>query len=112
MGFISYRDQVIKVLDECSEETCNKIGLTAVGEAQSLVPVDTGNLRRSITHEVMPEAVGVIVGVTAAAPYALAIEKGHSSKAPEGYLEPGCLNAIPKIKDVVGSIYRNRFGGA
>lgn len=41
-------------------ETC---GLTGEGYAKLLCPVDTGNLRNSITHQVQPSELKVYIGV-------------------------------------------------
>ena len=59
----------------------------------------------------MPEDKGVEIGVTVAAPYGLWVEKGSSRQKANPYLEPGTLNAIPKIVNVAESIYRSRLGG-
>lgn len=44
----------IKALEEC--------GLVAEGYAKKLAPVDTGNLRNSISHKVDPEEPAVYIG--------------------------------------------------
>lgn len=106
MVFKSYKDKVLKVLKDNKREFCEKVGVLAVAETQGLVPVLSGNLKRSITHEVMPSDKGVYIGVTADAPYGVVIEKGSSKQPAQPYLEPGCVNAIPKIKDVAEDLYR------
>ena len=106
MAYKSYKDKVLKVLKDNKHEFCEKVGVLAVAETQGLVPVLTGNLKRSITHEVMPSDKGVFIGVTSDAPYGVIVEKGSSKQTAQPYLEPGCNNAIPKITKVAEDLYR------
>jgi hypothetical protein len=57
----------------------------------------------------MPDNAGVTVGVTPAAPYGLYVEKGMGQKA-QPFLEPGAMNAIPKITDVAIRVYKQMGG--
>ena len=50
----AFHSAVEKALEEC--------GLVAEGYAKKLAPVDTGNLRNSISHKVDPEEPAVYVG--------------------------------------------------
>lgn len=50
----SIKQQAVKGLEEC--------GLLAEGYAKDLCPVDTGNLRNSITHSVVIEEGACYVG--------------------------------------------------
>ena len=110
MKFKSNKAAVLVAMKLCKKEFCEGVGTLVVGEAQNLVPVLNGHLKRSITSDVMSGDVGIEIGSNM--PYALAIEKGHSQKAPGGYLEPGAMNAIPKIINVATSLYRSKLGGA
>ena len=47
-------EQVLRSLERC--------GLQAEGYAKDLAPVDTGNLRNSVTHTVVPEENAVYIG--------------------------------------------------
>ena len=111
MEFKSNKAAVLAAMKLCKKEFCASVGTLAVAEVQPLVPIDTGNLRRSIVSENMSNNEGIYIGATADAPYALAIEKGHSKKAPNGYLELGVMKAIPKITNVAESLYRSKLGG-
>lgn len=111
MEFKSYKNQVLAAMKLCRKEFAEGVGTLVVAEAQSLTPVDTGNLRRSEVYEVMPDNQGVYVGVTPDAPYALTIEKGLSNHKKQPFLEPGAMQAIPKIINVAEQVYRNKFGG-
>ena len=111
MEFKSYKNQVMAAMKLCKKEFAEGVGTLVIAEAQSLTPVDTGNLRRSEVFEVMPDNEGVYVGVTPDAPYGLTIEKGLSGHKAQPYLEPGAMNSIPKIINVAEQVYRNTFGG-
>ena len=50
----AFHSAVEKALEEC--------GLVAEGYAKKLAPVDTGNLRNSISHKVDPEESAVYIG--------------------------------------------------
>jgi len=112
MEYRSYKNAVLIAMGLCKKEFCEEVGTLVVAEAQSLTPVDTGNLRRSETSEVMPGNAGVYVGVTEEAPYALTIEKGLAGHKAQPFLEPGAMNSIPKITSVAMQVYRNKMGGS
>ena len=57
-----FHDAVLRALERCGEQ--------AEGYAKDLAPVDTGNLRNSISHKVDPEEPAVYIGSnTSYAPY-------------------------------------------
>jgi len=63
--------------------------LAIEGLAKRYAPVDTGTLRRSITHEAKPYAGGVRATAGTNVPYAEAVEKGRragASMPPRGVL--------------------------
>ena len=76
-------------------ETC---GLVAEGYAKKLAPVDTGNLRNSITHEVDDGEPAVYIGTNVEyAPYQ---ELGTIHMAAHPFLKPAVAdhaNEFPKI---------------
>lgn len=111
MGYTSYKTQVMAAMKNCKHEFCSAIGTLAVAEVQPLVPVLTGNLKRSIVSEVISDNSGVNIGVTPDAPYGLTIEKGLSNHKAQPFLEPGCISAIPKITKVAEQIYKRKIGG-
>lgn len=63
-----------------------KCGLTAEGYAKLLCPVDTGNLRNSITHQVQPSETAVYIG--SASEYAAYVELGTGKYYPGGRQTP------------------------
>lgn len=65
---------VLRALEKC--------GLVAEGYAKKLCPVDTGNLRNSITHRVEPEESVVYIGTNSE--YAPYVELGTGKYYPGG----------------------------
>ena len=111
MQFKSYKSQVLAAMKNCKHEFCEGIGILAVAEVQPLVPVLTGNLKKSIVSEVINGDKGINIGVTPDAPYGIMVEKGTNKQKAQPYLEPGAINAIPKIINVAEQIYKRKIGG-
>ena len=63
-----------------------KCGLVAEGYAKRLAPVDTGNLRNSITHQVDPAEPAVYIGTDSE--YAAYVELGTGQYYPGGRPTP------------------------
>ena len=76
-----------------------KIGLLAEGYAQMKCPVDTGNLRGSITHEVAGDSVYIGTNVE----YAPYVELGTVHQAPQPYLRPAAQEHGPQYRDIIKS---------
>lgn len=113
MGYTSYKDKVLKVLKDNKHEFCERVGVLAVGEVVPITPINKdnnapsrGDLKKGITHDVMANDKGVYVGVIQGIKYGIYVEKGTSRQTAQPYLEPGCMNAIPKIKNVAEDLYR------
>jgi len=111
MEYKSYKTEILVAMKLCKHEFCEGVGNLVVAEAQSIVPVLSGNLKRSIVSEVMSNDSGVNVGVTPDAPYGLTIEKGLSNHKAQPFLEPGAVNSIPKIVEVARKHYDHMNGG-
>ena len=69
---------VLRALEKC--------GLTAEGYAKQLCPVDTGNLRNSITHQVDEGEPAVYIGSDSE--YAIYVELGTGKYVPGGRPTP------------------------
>ena len=50
--FTDNSKEIIEAMQQATVRALEKCGLTAEGYAKKLAPVDTGNLRNSITHDV------------------------------------------------------------
>jgi len=59
---IDNSDIVLEEFETAALRALEKCGLTAEGYAKRLCPVDTGNLRNSITHSVDDEEPAAYIG--------------------------------------------------
>lgn len=84
---------IARAIDRALEE----IGLAAEGYAKRACPVDTGNLRNSITHAVESAEDAVYVGTNVE--YAPYVELGTSRAAAQPFLRPAATEH--------GSTYRS-----
>lgn len=73
---------IVRAIDRALEE----IGLAAEGYAKKACPVDTGNLRNSITHTIDSGEDAVYVGTNVE--YAPYVELGTSRTAAQPFLRP------------------------
>lgn len=94
----------IEELKKATEEQIAKalweVGNEAVNYVAELVPVDTGRLRGSITHEVRENSV--IVGTNVE--YAAAVEfneKAHHEEGHAHYLRDGITNHLDEYKRIL-----------
>lgn len=73
-------------LHQAALRALEKCGLTAEGIAKRLCPVDTGNLRNSITHKVDGKELAAYVGTNTE--YAAYVELGTGKYYPGGRPDP------------------------
>lgn len=78
--------KVKKEFDAAVLRALEKCGLTAEGYAKTLCPVDTGNLRNSITHQVESGEPAVYIGSNSE--YAAYVELGTGKYYPGGRQDP------------------------
>lgn len=78
--FIDNSAQVLAALREATERALEKCGLVAEGYAKKATPVDTGNLRNSISHRVSENEVVIGTNVE----YAAYVELGTGHYYPGG----------------------------
>ena len=60
--FTDNSKEVLEAMQQAALRALEKCGLTAEGYAKKLAPVDTGNLRNSITYEVVEDENAVYIG--------------------------------------------------
>lgn len=84
--FIDNSRQVLGAFEAAALRALEKCGLTAEGIAKDLTPVDTGNLRSSITHRVDSGEPAVYIGTNTE--YAAYVELGTGKYHPGGRQEP------------------------
>lgn len=78
-----------------------KIGLLAEGYAKKACPVDTGNLRNSITHVVESAEDAVYIGTNVE--YAPYVELGTSRTQAQPYLRPAATEHGDQYRQVLKS---------
>lgn len=82
-------DNSEKVKDEFKQaclRSLERCGMQGEGYAQDLVPVDTGNLRDSISHQVVESEMEVHIGSNSE--YAIPVECGTGMYYPGGRQDP------------------------
>lgn len=84
--FTDNSDLVLEEIQAAALRALEKCGLTAEGYAKLLCPVDTGNLRNSITHQVVPSELTVYIGSNSE--YSVYVELGTGKFYPGGRQTP------------------------
>lgn len=90
-------EEVSQDIQRAIDRALEEIGLTAEGYAKRACPVDTGNLRNSITHAVESGEDAVYVGTNVE--YAPYVEMGTRRTAAQPFLRPAATEH--------GSTYRS-----
>lgn len=94
-------EQVAQGIKSSIGTALEKIGLLAEGYAQMKCPVDTGNLRASITHEVDSSEKAVYIGTNVE--YAPYVELGTSKQKAQPYLRPAATEHGDQYRQVLKS---------
>ena len=88
----SNRAAVEEASTEAIARALEAIGLQAEGYAKMLCPVDTGILRKRLTHEVDTSAQAVQIGTNVE--YGKYVEYGTSRMAAQPYLQPAVYDNL------------------
>jgi len=80
--FIDNSKMVLEEFQAACLRSLERCGMQAEGYAKDLTPVDTGNLRNSISHKVDPEEPAVYIGTNTE--YAAYVELGTGKHAEGG----------------------------
>ena len=101
--FTSHAPLVKSKTDAAIQQACEIIGGMAESYAKGLAPMDTGNLRNSITHDQEDNGHTVVVGTNVKyAPYQeLGAPNAHVPAHP--YIRPAFENHIGEYENVVKS---------
>lgn len=86
---------IVRAIDRALEE----IGLAAEGYAKRACPVDTGNLRNSITHAVEGSEDAVYVGTNVE--YAPYVEMGTRRTAAQPFLRPAATEHGSTYREIL-----------
>lgn len=92
-------DEVLRGLSDAMERALTRIGLEAEGYAKKECPVDTGNLRNSITHEVVQSEKAVYIGTNVE--YAAYVELGTVRTKAKPYLKPAATEHSTVYKRIM-----------
>ena len=92
-----YSKNVKSAYDQARERSLEIIGLTAEKYAKEIVPVDTGRLRTSITHEV--DAKDVYIGSNVE--YAPHVEYGTIHQKAQPFLRPAATEHTSTYKQII-----------
>lgn len=84
--FVDNSKEVLAALDGAIIRALERCGMQAEGYAKDLTPVDTGNLRNSITHKLEPDGKAVQIGTNVE--YAPYVELGTGKYAEGGRKDP------------------------
>jgi len=98
MAYKSYIDEAKEKIRQAKLRTLEKIGIFVEGEAIVRTPVDTGNLRNSLTHKVNESENSVSIGTNVE--YAVYVEKGTSRQQGQPYLTPAAEENMDTIQQI------------
>lgn len=87
----------LRATKEQRNRALEAVGMQAENYAKLLCPVDTGNLRNSITHEQGGENFEVVGSNVFYAPY---VEYGTSRSKAQPYLKPAVEDHVQEYKDI------------
>lgn len=90
-------DAAVTGISVAVSSALEKIGLMAEGYAKKKCPVDTGNLRNSITHQVDGDAVYIGTNVE----YAPYVELGTSRQKAQPFLRPAASEHGAQYRQVL-----------
>ena len=92
-----YSDKVFSAYEMTRERSLEIIGLTAEKYAKEIVPVDTGRLRNSITHDVDGKEVYIGTNVE----YAPPVEYGTVKQRAQPFLVPAATEHDSTYKQII-----------
>lgn len=94
-----HTEEVLDGIGQAKARALEKIGLVAEGYAKRLCPVDTGNLRNSITHGTDDEAAYIGTNVE----YAVYVEMGTVNTPAQPYLKPAAADHMEGYRNILKS---------
>lgn len=98
--FTDNSEEVLEAMQQAALRALEKCGLTAEGYAKKLAPVDTGNLRNSITHQVDDGEHAAYIGTNVEyAPYQ---ELGTIHMAAQPFLKPAVTDHANTYRKIIG----------
>ena len=101
-------DAILKATDEAIYNALEIIGNKAADYAAALAPVDTGNLKNSMTSEVSMQEKAVYVGSNVEyAPYQeFGTYKMPAANGGTGFLKPAIMNHLDEFKNIMETVLK------
>lgn len=96
---------VVSEINEAVLRALEQIGMAAEGYAKDLCPVDTGNLRNSITHTVDDENGAAYIGSNVE--YAPYVELGTVKQDAQPFLKPAATDHGQTYRSIMEEELRN-----
>lgn len=106
MSSVKIKNNTKEVLSELQKKqsmVLEIIGGKAESYAKKLCPVDTGNLRNSITHQSKDDVTEVIGTNVEYAPY---VELGTRRSRAKPYLKPAVKNHVDEYRQIIESVLK------
>lgn len=91
--------QVVEALQDACLRALEKCGLAGEGYAKMLCPVDTGNLRNSITHRVDEAETAAYIATPTS--YAAFVELGTVKQPAQPYLKPAITDHVSEYENII-----------
>lgn len=103
--FTDNSKEVLAAMQEAAVRALEECGLVAEGYAKKLCPVDTGNLRNSITHEVNEREQATYIGTDVE--YAPYVELGTIKQKAKPYLKPAVADHADTYRKIIEGEMKN-----
>lgn len=109
----NHRDEVERAISQALERALEGVGVIVEREAKKEIRgdygeperIDTGNLRNSITHDVVESEQAVYVGTNVE--YAIYVSEGTQKMAPNRFLKNAVERNADQIKEYIEDALKN-----
>ena len=103
--FTDNSKEVLEAMQQAVVRALEKCGMTAEGYAKKLCPVDTGNLRNSITHTVDEEEPAAYIGSNVE--YASYVCLGTIHMNAQPFLKPAVADHKEQYREIIKNELEN-----
>lgn len=101
------RESILKQMKEATEVAMEAIGQQAEGYAKIACPVDTGNLRNSISHQYVPGDNAEYIGTNVE--YAPYVEFGTCKQKAKPFLRSSASNHAEEYREIFEYYYKSKL---
>lgn len=109
--FLSFKKDIDDAIYKAKLEALEEIGMLVEAEAKQRAVVDTGNLKRSITHVVNKSEKEPFATIGTSVEYAEYVEKGTSKMKARPFLQPAIDEGKKQITAIVQKAFAKLKGG-